>query len=226
MCGRPPSGRHEVSLRGERTCASHGVVDRCVFCARPKGRTCAGWSRFTATTARCPTCSSCAVETQEQARLHIPEVRRTMAEVGIELAVRVRVELSDVAAVGRELCTGLTRSVEWADGRAAEVVGIEIARGLPDVHFGMTLAHEIGHAWLIQNGATDLEPTVAEGVCELFAGAWLKRRGTSLAAALREEMATNADPVYGVGYRLVRDAVITHGVAATLARVVGEGSLP
>ena len=226
VCGRPPAAAYEVSIRGEATCESHAVVERCVFCGRPRSRTCAGWSRFTAGAARCPTCAGCAVDTQEQARAHIPAVRQEMAAAGITLATRVRVELHDIDQADAGLRLGVTHSREWLNGRPSDVLGIEIARGLPDINFGLTLAHEIGHAWLVQNDATNLEPALAEGVCELFAAAWLKRRGTLVALALRDSLATNPDPVYGGGYRMVRAVVVKHGIADVLTHIRDHGSLP
>jgi hypothetical protein len=189
-----------------------------------------GWSRFTKTTMRCPTCAVGAVDTQQEARTRIPAIRKEMAAVGIELAIRVRVELRDadsinVAGSGSSMRLGLTHTRLWSD-RTAEVLGIEIARGLPATQFGQAVAHEIGHAWLFQKGAVNLEQTLEEGVCELFAGAWLKRCPTAIAPALRDAMLTNPDPVYGEGYRMVRNAVIKHGIATVLDTVCRRGSLP
>jgi hypothetical protein len=174
-----------------------------------------------------------AVETQEQVRVHLPDVRRQMASVGIELTTPVRVELRDadwlngaVDKPGLGTCLGVTLACTWPDDRSVEVRSIGIARGLPPTHFGQTVAHEIGHAWLFQRGVIDLEPALTEGVCELLAGAWLKRCNTPTAEVMRDSLMTNPDPVYGDGYRMVRDAVIRHGVAAVLDCVCERGSLP
>jgi hypothetical protein len=155
-----------------------------------------------------------------------------MARIGIELSTRVAVRLRDpdslgfrAGASGTGLPLGLTAG-ERTGSESATVVGIEVARGLPEVHFGATLAHELGHAWLIQRGAADLEPILAEGTCELFTGAWLKQRNGSLARTLRESMMTNPDPVYGAGYRLVRDAVLRHGIAVVLDSICHRRRLP
>lgn len=172
------------------------------------------------------------METQEQARAHIPDVRREMAAIGISLGSPVRVELRDADLVGATagpgagVCLGLTHSRGWSDGRPDDVLYIEIARGLPETHFGQVLTHEIGHAWLVQNGAVDLDPVLTEGVCELFSGAWLKRNATEVASALRESLAANPDPVYGAGYRMVRAAVVRLGVDAVLNHICAHGTLP
>jgi hypothetical protein len=106
------------------------------------------------------------------------------------------------------------------------VAGIEVVRGLTSVHFGATVAHEIGHAWLIQRGAPIADPVLLEGVCEVFASAWLKRRPGRLPQALREAMAANPDNVYGAGYRLVREAVARSGIRLVLRELCRSGRLP
>jgi hypothetical protein len=67
---------------------------------------------------------------------------------------------------------------------------------------------------------------LVEGLCELFAGAWLKKQPGHLAATVREAMAVNPDPTYGVGYRTVRNAVVVHGIRSVLAALRADGRLP
>ena len=152
-----------------------------------------------------------------------------MARIGIELSTRVAVRL--VAPDTLEfrpgtLHLGVTTSETVDTGGPSTVVGIEVAGGLPGVYFGAIVAHELGHARLIQRGAVDLEPMLAEGTCDLFASAWLKRQKGTLAGTLREAIANSPDPVYGAGYRMVRDAVLRHGVAAVLDSVCRRRTLP
>ncbi|PRY34258.1 protein DA1 [Umezawaea tangerina] len=228
-CGAPPADRYVVSMHGEATCVQHPTRGQCALCARPRHTGESGWSRFTSATVRCPTCAGQAVDTQEEARLHIPAVRTGMAALGIELDQRVRVTLVEPDAINTDvvsLCLGRTLQRTWADRATTDVLGIEIARGLTTTHFGATVAHEIGHAWLAQRGARNLSPPLEEGVCELFSGAWLKRQRTEFASTLRRVSLESPDPVYGAGYRMVRDSVVSHGVAAVLDSVCRRGCLP
>jgi hypothetical protein len=114
------------------------------------------------------------------------------------------------------LVCGVTHRVRRSDG-TAEATGITIPRGLTETHFGAAVAHEIGHCWLTEQALLDLARPVEEGLCQVFAGAWLKKRGTPLAAALRAAIATSPDPVYGDGYRLVRSEVAARGITSVLA---------
>ncbi|ATE52678.1 protein DA1 [Actinosynnema pretiosum] len=227
LCGSRPKGRYVLSLHGETTCARHPESGRCALCGRPGHAGERGWSEFTPTSARCPTCGGQAVEDQVSARAHIPGVRAEMAALGIRLAQRVRVMLVEPTLINTTpaaLCLGRTHT--WTRADEGGVLGIEIARGLTATHFGATLAHELGHAWLFQQGARGLPDRIEEGVCELFAGAWLKRRHTAFADAVRRSALDSPDPVYGAGYRLVRDAVVAHGIDAVLTSVRTRGALP
>jgi hypothetical protein len=231
QCGQVPRGLVTVSLHGEWTCASHPVAGTCVFCARPHPAPAPpGWRPFSEHTLRCPTCLAGAVETQVDARRWLPSVRHEMAGLGIELAERVRVRIVDPATVpaagpdpaGRRLLLGLTDL--WI-GPTVRVGGIRIVAGQPPTHFGRAVAHEIGHAWLAQRGSVRPEHAVEEGVCELFAHAWLKKQRTPLAEHLRENLRTNPDPVYGGGFRRVHEAVVGRGIAAVLDAVLRTGRL-
>lgn len=228
VCGSPPVDRYVLSLHGEATCVRHPTEGTCALCGRPRHNGERGWARFTSAAARCPTCAGQAVDTREEARRHIPAVRAEMARLGIELDQRVRVTLVEPDLINGDggLCLGRTLRRTWMETSVTDVLGIEIARGLTTTHFGATLAHEIGHAWLAQRGAPDLPPPLEEGVCELFAGAWLKRRSSGFAAALRDSTLKNPDPVYGAGYRMVRDSVVSHGIAVVLDSVCARGRLP
>jgi hypothetical protein len=43
---------------------------------------------------------------------------------------------------------------------------------------------------------------------------------------LRDSLATNPDPLYGGGYRMVRAVVVKHGIADVLTHIRDHGSLP
>ncbi|OLR91451.1 hypothetical protein BJP25_01035 [Actinokineospora bangkokensis] len=150
-------------------------------------------------------------------------MRADMAALGITLTRRVRVTLVDTIEHGAGSATlGLTHHIE----NTTDVLGIDVLGGLTGTHFGRVLAHEIGHAWLVQQGAPVRDLVLVEGTCELFAAAWLKKQRTPLATALRTAMATNQHPTYGTGYRLVRGAVAQHGIRAVLAELCATGVLP
>jgi len=226
MCGRVPLGSATASLRGEITCVEHPVAGRCVFCSLAHSHDVpAGWIPFQAGQLRCPACQRDAVEDQQQARAHFPRLRDDMAQLGIELKPRVQVRIVDPAELTDDhRSTGVLLALTDAIRTVAtgELVKneIRVARGLPGVVFGRVVAHEMLHAWLAQQGC-QLDATLEEGVCELFAYAWLKRHPSPFADALREQMKLNPDPVYGDGFRTVQDAVRRLGLARALEDLLG-----
>ncbi|GAA2634610.1 hypothetical protein GCM10010399_79070 [Dactylosporangium fulvum] len=236
ICGRRPVGGMRVSLWGEVTCAVHPVGARCMFCAHTHATQAPpGWRPFIGGTMRCPRCLVGAVETQPEARLHLPAVRRQLADIGLELPERVLVrvvspeEVHATAGPTPGLTTGVLLGLteQVIGGREGRrVIGISVVAGMPPTYFGRVVAHEIGHAWLALRGREPVDDVIEEGVCELFAYAWLKRNGTQLAWALREQCHANPDPVYGGGFRTVHAAVQTHGISVVLDRLLRTGALP
>lgn len=234
LCGRRPLGVAEVSLHGELTCARHAVSGRCVLCGRPHDTDPApGWQPIIGSRLRCPTCAVGAVDTQADARRCLPTVRREMASIGIVLDTPVRVEIVEggrldqaSAGIDNGVLLGITEQRCVPGQRRLEVIRIQIIGGLTPTHFGRSVAHELGHAWLAQRGATAVDQMIEEGVCELFAHAWLKRQGSALATELRAQLRDNPDPVYGDGYRAVHAAVRCAGIGTVLDIVVRTGKLP
>lgn len=221
-------------MHGELTCARHAALGRCVLCGRPYVRPGPpGWRPFTAGELRCPTCCGLdPIETQLDARRRLPAIRADLAAVGVVLTTRVRVSLVDPAELQAELTPtgagtilGLTDHLVQA-GDAHVAVSIRVAAGLPAMWFGRTVAHEIGHAWLVQQGGPAAAPELAEGLCELFAHAWLKRQPGALAAELRRQLQANPDRVYGGGFRMVHAAVLRVGIGTVLEGLALRGALP
>lgn len=99
------------------------------------------------------------------------------------------------------------------------VVDLMVVRDLPLVRFGATVAHEVMHAYLAQQGFGVLPPPVAEGLCQLLAHAWLKDQAGPLAAAERRRIAEDRSPVYGDGFRAARVAARRVGVRKLLEHV-------
>lgn len=233
MCGRAPTGRCAVSFHGEVTCGAHAVSGACALCARPMEQPpAAGWTRLGAVVHRCPRCGLGAVGTQARVREELPLVRRSLRNLGFRLPTRVRVRL--VAAdelpspsIGRHpsgTVFGATRLVDHGDG--VDVVDMLVLAGLTPTHFGRTVAHESGHAWLAQTGCRPRHAAIEEGFCELLAYAWLKRRPGDLAAALRHHLVSNPDPVYGDGFRAVHAATRRHGIRTVVASLATSRALP
>lgn len=68
------------------------------------------------------------------------------------------------------------------------------------VEFAGTLAHELLHAWQIQNGITP-PPKFCEGLCNLGAYLIFSVMPSSISKVLINSMMSSSDPVYGDGFR-------------------------
>jgi hypothetical protein len=105
-------------------------------------------------------------------------------------------------------------------------VEIRVAAGLPPNHFGRAVAHEIGHVWLAQQGGPQPPPEIEEGLCELFAHAWLKVQRNRVTEEMRRWLRENPDPMYGCGFRGAHAAVREHGIKTVLGSLARDGALP
>jgi hypothetical protein len=169
------------------------------------------------------------VETQQDARRLLPIVRAQLAGIGIALQRRVLVRLVEPAGLlPSPSMDGVLFAVteHRIRGEDRETVEIRVAAGMPPQHFGRTVAHEIGHAWLVQEHAPPLAAELEEGLCELFAHAWLKQQHTPLTDEMQRRLWDNPDPVYGAGLRLVLTAVRTFGIRPVLTSLTRDGVLP
>jgi hypothetical protein len=168
---------------------------------------------------RCRSCARSAVDDQADVKRALPEVRSYFRNLGVELPNRVRVEV----APGRDIATAAGPSaLAFTKKSRSEVLAVRAASGLPRTVFGMVVAHEIGHAWLVGCPSGGRSPMEEEGICELLASWWLRQRNDTLAEIHLRRMEKSPDPVYGRGYRLVRDrtrGLTQREVIQTVARV-------
>ena len=79
------------------------------------------------------------------------------------------------------------------------------------IEFAGTLAHEMLHAWQVQNDIY-MDSMRTEGFCNL--GSWLMLQTINhpLARHLEEQLFENPDPIYGNGFRMMYKAFQKHGI--------------
>jgi hypothetical protein len=91
--------------------------------------------------------------------------------------------------------------------------------GMPRFYFIATMAHELMHVWLYENGPFDMEPILTEGSCNC--AAWLviqHYRGDDF-EVLKDLHANNTDPVYGEGFRKVRQYIDDNSIDIWLSYI-------
>jgi hypothetical protein len=209
VCHQPMTARRGVALTGEQFCDRHLGQTNCRLCAMPA-------KAHDRTIALCRRCASTSIRTQADVKRELPAMKRQLADLGIRTITPVRVELAtpeQLDGIANNHALGVTIS------RERSVVRLLVRQDLPFVKFGTTVAHEVMHTWMTQNGFGELPPLVAEGLCQMLAHAWIRRQDGILAAAERHQIENNPDPIYGEGFRKAIDAVRRAGLPRTLDTV-------
>ncbi|KAB1217809.1 Protein DA1-related 2 [Morella rubra] len=139
--------------------------------------------------------------------------------------------------------------------RHCEVTAILVLYGLPRLLTGAILAHELMHGWLRLKGYRNLNPEVEEGICQVLSYMWLesevmpgfksmpstsaasssssssKKGGKSdvenkLGEFFMHQIAHDASPAYGGGFRAANAAVNKYGLRRTLEHIHMTGQFP
>lgn len=220
LCGAEVGSQWLIGVLGDVYCVSHESLPTCRGCGAP-----ADSDQY------CAACSATRVLDQARVRAVLPAIRGGLHDLGIRLAKPVQVELvspgvmEDIAQPWDKATGSTTSGLTISSGD--QVLRLTIVSGLPLMWFGAVVAHEAMHAWMTQRRFPEnLALPLSEGLCQLTAFSWLRRQTDPRAPLIRNTMETDPDPHYGVGFRMVRDAVARHGLKPVLATLRGHGQLP
>lgn len=221
-CNAPLTGEYLVDAWGTKFCKRHKQeFPACEFCGRliPPAQQERGDPRALQSE-RCPVCRSRAIESMSQARPLFDEVARwARTQLPDFNNASLKLELCDRATLARYMqgkggvhgsephTLGVTLSTTHTlNGREVrtEVNGIAVLQGLPVPLFQGTLAHELGHAWLVMQGIKGLPPWAEEGFCEVLAFRYYTHLNTPESRYYAESIERNPHPIYGEGFRRVR----------------------
>ncbi|XP_010533361.1 PREDICTED: protein DA1-related 2 [Tarenaya hassleriana] len=181
---------------------------------------------------------------------HMPETRGLcLSEEQTVTSVLRRPRLGGHRLVG-------TRTQPHKLTRKCEVTAILVLYGLPRLLTGAILAHELMHGWLRLKGYRNLNPEVEEGICQVLSYMWLesevlsdpssrnlpstssssrsssyKKGGKSnvekkLGEFFKHQIAHDASPAYGGGFRAAKAAVCKYGLRCTLDHIRLTGTFP
>jgi hypothetical protein len=219
VCGSRPAGQWMQSTDGDIWCLSHERLPKCMWCGLPARAS-------TPLGVRCERCSGGAVDVATDLREPLHQVGAHMAAFGLNIDQRVTLVLRPISEMrARGLFEehaphqlGVTRWQTSAQGHVVGPITIGIIAGLPRLHFRRVLAHEYAHALFVAwPAARSVPDVIAEGFAEVLAAEHLAGAGSGAAGRrLVQQMATNPDPIYGGGFRLVRPAVHRHGLSTVL----------
>jgi hypothetical protein len=216
LCGALLAFAAIMTPMGGVFCTSHQDLPNCQLCSAPFR----GAGRF------CGSCAATSINNQEQVRAVLPKAREVLHAMGVVLNPPVHVQLVDDARMRMLSANESGRVAGTTMVHGQQVTEIHIVSGLPEVDFGATVAHEVMHAWMAQNGFAPMDARIEEGLCEVVAYRWLRDQIDPRGQLLRERMDTSPDPVYGDGFRMVKQSVKRHRMNPVLAAVKVTGRLP
>ena len=181
----------------------------------------------------CPVCARTSVSDLRQAQMIFDEVRNTMRfSLGIVTKHPIRFALTDPETLhrlsggrsGQMVEQGLFRynvdvervAVRNFFGRKVgekvykknEMIEIFVLDYLPRIRMEYVMAHELAHDWMTAFYPGIREDWIKEGVAEYLAWRYnqYKKRND-----LNRRLENNTDPVYGGGFRRIRDMVKKRG---------------
>lgn len=208
ICRRALTGRHISDFWGNCYCEHHlAEFPSCPFCYRLVTPDLAAPD---VDVRCCRICRATAVTDLSTARTRFAEahagLRRTgviVQDASLVLKLSGLGELQRMIGTDRGVPFGVTRTLVSSDRPPS--ISVTMLSGLPEVMFGGSCVHELGHAWLQLHGVRILPPVEEEGFCELLA--WRHYlavpgpEGRYHAARIER----CEDPIYGVGFRRVSE---------------------
>jgi hypothetical protein len=215
ICERPIVGKYIKDNWGNRSHLSHGSegVHTCDYCGRIVSYpTSNGGYKYSDGRIVCGICKLTAVENDGRIRDSLNRVIRILSSAPAsirDIPPRIPVQLVDRANLRR---LGGSRLTEYGEGITVSKVTyrdktriktdyrIYILFGIPRLEFEAVLAHELLHAWLIENHST-LSKKETEGFCDLGSALIYQADGSKLAEMLLKRMEERTDRIYGKGYR-------------------------
>ncbi len=250
VCGKMlVAGRFGVDLWGNIYCESHRrEYSQCTACSRLVcPRLTGGGVTYTDGRLICNLCRQTAVDTKEQAKPIVEKIAIWLHEIGVRFeGLILKIDLKNAHEMSQQRIgllnhdnsspTGLgqgqfmgyiVRAMEHHGKQKKRLVkGVTALSGLPRELFEGIMVHELGHAWLYLAHVDGLSPWQEEGFCNLLAYVFHKDRPTAEAKYYTKLLEQDPDPIYGEGFRQVRDIFKKHGFGEALNYTFYQQKLP
>lgn len=216
-CQKPLTDKYMIDSWGEIFCPEHEEqYPHCSFCSRliPPQQQQNGWQAYDSQ--RCAVCRATAIETAEQAQPLFSECKQWIGQQGfrfnqlplhLELCTRAKlVTLFQGRSPNHPL--GITlAATRVQNGQVIEkrIDGVAVLQGMPALLFAGVVLHELGHVWLTVHGIESLPLWAEEGFCQLLSYRYYIGLPTPEGKYRAESLERETDPIYGAGFRQVRD---------------------
>lgn len=218
ICNKPISGQYYVDGWGHKVCAIHINSEEVVPCS-----TCTGFTDKTNTLSDgrvlCQVCMNSAITKNDNITPLFELVIKNLRKIGFN---DLNVEDISIEVVTAEFMANLRGDVVNTNNKGITQSRIASSFSIfggskrnmqhaiymlshqPKVEFVGTLAHELLHAWQVQNDIAP-PPQLCEGLCNLASYYILSIMPSSLSDVLINNMKKSPDPIYGDGFRTVLD---------------------
>lgn len=198
---------------------------RCDYCGRfiSPGLT-GGGVQYNDGRTICNLCKKSSVINDSKAEAIVSDVRRGLEKFGIV----INYGRIDVRLVNRnELRKLANKSDDPSDTRGfafqqywtqnGKIVKREfviyLLNGMPQKDLEAVAAHELMHLWQYLNSPTDVSLQLIEGSCEYAAYLYLTGKNDTYSQFLIHKIETNGNPIYGEGFKRVKNLVDKTSVA-------------
>ncbi|MEK7484350.1 MAG: protein DA1 [Planctomycetota bacterium] len=171
----------------------------------------------------CGICWKSAITTQEQLQPLLTDIRKKMEAWGLILQIKeFSVDLvfqPELQKRAKFLYTpklgGLTESqLIYHNENLFELkFQVSILWGLEENLFQSILIHELVHIWVKENRKSALNRQIEEGFANYLSFLLLQTRDNLMSHYLTEMIEKNTDPIYGDGFRKVKERIQQIGIA-------------
>ena len=238
-CGLPINGQYSITFWGETYHDYHEErAVKCDYCQRyisDEGT--AGGIKYEDGRNICGICLTSVINDDNVARHLFEEVKNELRQYRID----IQWDEIGLYLVDRNYIAGLsneTRVIEKQTGftyhRFETIRGtvrnkkfdIYILRGMPEMEFISTAAHELMHVWLYLNAPYDMDKMMSEGSANYASYLVLKKRTLFRAKYLIDNLEKDRDIIYGDGYRRIKRLVRAKRVNGWLDIITEKERLP
>ena len=239
FCGLPINGTYSKTFWGESYHDYHeGRVVKCDYCQRYiSDEKTAGGIRYDDGRNICGICLTSVINDDNVARHLFEEVKKELRRYGIDiqwdeigLYLVDRNYLSSLSDENRviEKQTGFTyhRFETFRGTVRNKKFDIYILKGIPEMEFISTAAHELMHVWMYLNAPYDMDKAISEGSANYASYLVLKNRSLYRAKYLIDNLEKDRDYIYGDGYRRIKRLVRAKRVNGWLNIVTGKEPMP
>ena len=225
FCGLVINGDYTKTFWGESYHKYHnGKAVKCDYCSRYiSDAGTGGGVKYNDGRNICGICLSTVITDYAVAKHIFNEVKKELRSYGININwndigfyLVDRNYISQLSNENRviEQQTGFTyHRFETLNGQIhSRKFDVYILSGMPEINFISTAAHELMHVWLYLNASFDMDKSLSEGSANYASYLVLRNRRVDRARFLIENLESDRDPVYGGGYRRVKQFVGTRGM--------------